>query len=97
MERRLSEVRAEVGSLREVLAVLDQQVAHVDEVASEAERRSLVEESPLTERERGRAAGDARRLRRQRDEARARLDALTAESDRLLEQLFAAKEREVRS
>jgi hypothetical protein len=97
VERRLAEVRAEVGSLRELLAVLDAQLAHVDGVAADAGTRAVVEGSPAAQREHRRADGDARRLRRQRDDAKARLDALTVESDELLERLFAAKDREVRS
>ncbi len=89
LERRLVAVRAEVARLREMLGVLGEQLAHVEGVAAEAATRAAVEETPLAEREGRQAEGDAQRLRRHRDEVVAQLEALSAESDDLLEQLFA--------
>lgn len=89
----MSAVRLEVASLRRTLAVVDEQLTFVDGVAADSGTQALVGGTPLDERERWRAEGDARRLRREADEARARLAALTAESDELLERLFAATDR----
>nr|MBA3622793.1 hypothetical protein [Euzebyales bacterium] len=46
---------------------------------------------PLADRQLHEAAEDLRRLRRQRDEAREQIAAVTAEQDELLERLFDAK------
>lgn len=95
LERRLAALRAEVAALREMLGVLDEQLAHSDAVAADALTRAAVAETPLAAREGRQAQGDAWRVRRQRDEVAARLTALAAESDDLLEQLFSSTEREV--
>ncbi len=94
-ERRLTQLRSEISRLREALGVLEEQLAHAVDVAADATTRALVEEAPLAQRERRRAESDERRVRRQRDETAARLAALAAESDDLLEQLFAGSDREV--
>lgn len=94
VERRLTELRAEVGRLRESLGVLEEQLAHAADVRGDATTRALVEEGPLAQRERKRAESDERRVRRQRDETAARLTQLSAESDDLLERLFSGSNPE---
>jgi hypothetical protein len=84
----LAAVGQEAASLRRTLAVLDQQLAFADSVAAEAGTQALVGGTPLDQRERRRAEGDAQRLGRESAEVRARLAALAAESDALLERLF---------
>ncbi len=88
-EKRLVEVRSEVAALREELRALDEQVAYTAELAGDAETRALVSDAPLADRELAEAGDDHRRTRRQRDEARARVDALLAEQDDLLDRLAA--------
>jgi hypothetical protein len=85
--RRLAAVRAEVQRVREQLRVLDEQLSHVEGVADDAQTQAVVSANPLAEREHRAAADDLRRLRRERDEQAARLAALLAESDALLDEL----------
>jgi cell division septum initiation protein DivIVA len=87
VHKRLAEVREEVQRLRQVVAVLDEQVAHAEEVADEAATRALVSSTPLADREHRSASDDLRRVKRERDEQRARVAALLAESDALLDKL----------
>ncbi len=85
--KRLTDVRREVERARDTLRVLDEQVAYAAEVADEATTRALVAATPLADRERRAATEDLRRVRRERDETAARLSALLAEQDELLERL----------
>jgi len=87
LEKRLAQVRTEMTALRSTVAALDEQVAYTAEIASDASTRATVSSSPLDARERDQSADDSRRTRRERDEAAARLDALAAESDELLDRL----------
>jgi uncharacterized protein Yka (UPF0111/DUF47 family) len=87
VHKRLAEVRAEVQRLRELVRVLDEQVAHAEEVADEASTRAVVSSTPLADRERRSASDDLRRVRRERDERRERITELLAEQDRLLDRL----------
>jgi len=87
LEKRLAQVRTEMTALRSAVRALDEQVAYTAEIASDASTRATVSSSPLDSRERDQAADDSRRTRRERDEAAARLDALAAESDELLDRL----------
>ena len=87
----MSDTRTELARLREALRILDEQVAYQDEVAQEAETRAVVAGTPLADRQHHEADADLRRLRRQRDEAREQIAAVTAEQDELLERLFDAK------
>lgn len=91
VEKRLSDTRTELARLREALRILDEQAAYQAEVAQEAETRAVVAGTPLADRQLHEAAEDLRRLRRQRDEAREQIVAVTAEQDQLLERLFDAK------
>ena len=51
VERRLSGVGQRLRSLREELAVIDEQLAQLADEADDARIRSLVSETPLAERE----------------------------------------------
>ena len=86
--KRLEGVRADLAREREALRILDEQVAHVADVAADLEVRAVVAGTPLADREHQVAAGDVRRTRRQRDEVAARVAELAAEQDELLERLF---------
>src|SRR3546814_16001281 len=50
VERRLTEVSARLRQLREELAVSDEQLQHLDEVADDTRLRSLVSETPPADR-----------------------------------------------
>lgn len=91
VEKRLADVRREVGRLRERLRVLEEQVAYAEEVADEATTRALVASTPLADRERRDAVEDVRRVARERDETAERLRALLAEQDDLLDRLAAGR------
>lgn len=87
LQKRLMEVRSEVTVLREGLGVLDEQIAFQQGVAADAATDAVVQ-GPLAARESRHADDDVRRTRRQREETAARVAALTAEQDDLLEQLL---------
>lgn len=89
VRRRLAEIRDEVKKLREMVTVLEEQLAYQEGVVDEASTRATVAGTPLADRERRAAAEDLRRLQRQRDETVVRLDELSAEQDRLLDRLTA--------
>ena len=67
--------------------VLAEQVAYLDEVASTAETRKLVAETPLADREWRDARRDLDRHRALLDDAAREAQELIAERDRLLERL----------
>jgi hypothetical protein len=87
--KRLADVRDEVRRLREALGILDEQLAHVADVADDAETRAVVSATPLADRERRQAADDLRRVRRERDETAGRIAELLVEQDALLDRLAA--------
>jgi hypothetical protein len=87
-QKRLTEVRSDLRHLRESLGVLEEQVSYQAEVADEAESRAVVAQTPLADRERHEARRDLELLRRQRDEAAARIAELEAEQDQLLDRLL---------
>lgn len=88
LQRRLTDVRAEITRQREALRILDEQIAYQADVAADAETRALVAGTPLADRERRAAADDLRRVQRQRDEVAARVAELVSEQDDLLERLL---------
>jgi len=88
LQRRLTDVRAEITRQREALRILDEQIAYQADVAADAETRALVAGTPLADRERRTAADDLRRVQRQRDEVAARVSELLREQDDLLERLL---------
>jgi hypothetical protein len=78
----------EIAEARTAVRILDEQLAFVAEVDEDARIRALVSETPLADREAREARDDLERMRRSRDEAAARVQALLAEQDRLLERLL---------
>lgn len=89
VQKRLADVRDELRRQREALGVLDEQVSHAAGVADDAATRAVVSSTPLADRERRRAEDDLRRVRRERDEVAARVAALLAEQDALLDRMTA--------
>jgi hypothetical protein len=85
---RLAALSNEIAEARTALRILDEQLAFVAEVDEDARIRALVSETPLADREAQEARADLERMRRSRDEAEARVEALRAEQDRLLERLL---------
>ena len=90
VKKRLEELGTEMSRLREMLRILDEQVAYIAEQAEDAETRAIVASTPLADRERRETAQDLRRVRRQRDETASRLQEMNREQDRLLERLLDA-------
>jgi hypothetical protein len=89
VERRLSEASARLRQLREELRVADEQLAHLAELADEARLRSLVSETPLSDREHTDAQRHADAMQRHRQEVVEAIARLEATQDELLDQLSA--------
>jgi len=90
LRKRLSDAREELVRARESLRILDEQVSFLKEVASDAEVRALVSETPLADRDHREADQDLRRALRARDEVAEKVASLTAEQDELLDKLLEA-------
>lgn len=90
---RLRALSGEIAALQTEVGILDEQIAFQTEIADDAHIRAVVSETPLADRESKQARGDLERIVRTRREAIARLDALRAEQDALLERML-AEERE---
>ncbi len=93
LTKRLADVRDEIRRLRETLRILDEQQAYVAGLADEAAVRAVVSATPLADRERRRVEDDLRRIRREREETAARIAALTAEQDSLLDRMAGLQPR----
>lgn len=84
------------GRLRRARAnerVLAEQVAYLREVADEAETRKLVAQTPLADRAWRAARDDLQRHARLLGEARAEVEELALERDRLLDRLLEVEGR----
>ena len=88
LQKRLEDARLELVRARESLRIIEEQVAFQRDVAADAETSAVVAETPLAHRERREADGDLRRLTEQRDELRAKVAALVAEQDELLDRFL---------
>jgi chromosome segregation ATPase len=89
VERRLSGVGLRLRSLREELAVIDEQLAQLDDEADDARIRSLVSETPLAEREHHEAERHAAAMAARRREVLASITELEQRQDALLDELMA--------
>ena len=88
MRERLIRIQDELRRIRSTQRVLADQVAHLDEVAAEAETRKIVAQTPLADREWRDARTDLDRHRALLEDTRRETDHLLAERDRLLDRLF---------
>lgn len=86
---RLRALSEEMRALETEARILDEQVAFQRDVAEDARIRALVSETPIADREAREARQDLERLMRSLEEARARIQGLRDEQDRLLEELSA--------
>ncbi len=86
LERRIRDVHARLVRAREELAVLNEQLAVVQESADEARVRALVSETPLATQEHSDAARHADAMARARDA----LGKTVAELERRQDELLAA-------
>ena len=90
IERRLTEVGSRLRALREELAVVDEQLLHLDEAADDARLRSLVSETPLSGREHQEAARHAEAMRSHRAKVNDEIQKLERDQDDLLDRLMSA-------
>ena len=88
LERRLSEVSTRLGQLRHDLAVADEQLAVLDDIADDARLRSLVSETPLAGQDMRETQRHADAMRRHRSEVVAEIAELERAQDELLDRMF---------
>ncbi len=91
IERRLTDITAELRVARDELKVLDEQLQHFTDEADEARLRSLVSETPLAESEHREAAKAVTALRRDREARLKRMAKLESKQDALLDQLTSVR------
>jgi len=84
LERRIRDVHSRLVRAREELAVLDEQLAVVQESADEARVRSLVSETPLAAHEHNEAARHAEAMVKARDAVARSVKDLERRQDELL-------------
>jgi len=89
VERRLASVGQRLRSLREELAVVDEQLQQLADEADDARIRALVSETPLADREHHDARRHADAMAGRRDELRRSIADLEARQDLLLDELTA--------
>jgi hypothetical protein len=87
VRERLLRVQEQLRLTRANERILVEQVSYLQEVASDAETRGLVAETPLADREWREARTDLNRHTALLDEARREVEDLLAERDRLLDRL----------
>ncbi len=88
VRERLATVHDRLRRARANLRVLEEQVAHLRQVADEAETRKVVAQTPLADREWREARTDLERHARLMQEARDEATELEHERDRLLDRLL---------
>lgn len=90
IERRLRAVSKQLQAARDDLAVTEEQLVQLADEAEDARLRALVSETPLAEKEHRKASRHADRLRKHRDKLSAKIVALDAEQDDLLDRFSAS-------
>lgn len=88
---RLRALAGEIAEIQTELGILDEQTAFQSDVAEDSRIRALVSETPLADRDAQQAGADLERLLRSRRDALARLEALRAQQDALLERMLAER------
>jgi predicted nucleic acid-binding Zn-ribbon protein len=86
-ERRLTQVATRLRSLRDELAMVNEQLAHLAEDADDLALRALVSETPTASFESNDARKHVDAMRRHRDHIVAEIAELEARQDRLLDQM----------
>ncbi len=87
-EKGLAEINERLVKAREELHIAEEQLLFQMDVVEEAKTRAIVSETPLADREHQEAQADLGRMMKARDEARARIDELKKEQDRLLDRML---------
>ena len=91
IERRLSDLSARRRTLSDELGVLEQQLAHLDDLAEEARVQAVVSGGPLEEQEKREAERHADAMRRHHSDVLGELAKLDIQQDELLDRLMAEK------
>jgi hypothetical protein len=86
-ERRLSQVAARLRSLREELAMIDEQLVQFSDDADELSLRALVSETPLASHESNEARKHLGAMHKHRAHVMAEIAELEQRQDQLLDQL----------
>ena len=89
LERRLDEVSSRLRTLREELAVADEQLAALEEAADDLRIKALVSETPMAGREHEEARRHADAMARHRASVVRELGDLERTQDELLDRLVA--------
>ncbi|MDP9019939.1 MAG: hypothetical protein M3N25_03900 [Actinomycetota bacterium] len=89
LERKLAHGATLLKELREELAVVDEQLTCLGEVADDARLRALVSETPVASREHDEAQRHADAMARHRADLLARIQRLERSQDELLDRLLA--------
>lgn len=87
VERRLRDVGGKLRSLRASLAIVEEQLAHLNDEAEEMGLRALVSETPGADLEYREARRHADAMLRHRDSVREAIAELEERQDQLLEQI----------
>jgi chromosome segregation ATPase len=93
VERRLSELSDRLRQLRQELVVTEEQLRQLAEEADDARLRSLVSETPISEREHREAQRHADAMLRHRGDMQTSIERLEQAQDELLDRLTAELER----
>ncbi len=91
VEKQLSASAERLRSLRSELAVIDEQLAALAEVADESRLRALVSETPLADREHAEARKQAEAMAGHRQQVVQSIDKLERSQDELLDRLLAER------
>ena len=92
LERRIRDVHSRLVRARDELAVLDEQLAVVQDSADEARVRALVSETPLATQEHNEAARHADAMAKARDALRKTVSDLERRQDELLAAVTTSKQ-----
>ncbi|MEZ5263232.1 MAG: hypothetical protein AB7W59_15045 [Acidimicrobiia bacterium] len=94
IERRLSDVGADLRRLREELRIADEELGHFRAEADDARLRAMVSDRPDAAREDREAQRSVDAIARQRDHLVAQIERLERSQDDLLDELAAAHRAE---
>jgi chromosome segregation ATPase len=87
VRRKVQDLQARVVSLRAELAVLDEQIEHLDAEVEDLRVRAVVSETPLAVKEHAEAARHAELAHRARQDSLEQLARAEEERDRLLDEI----------
>jgi hypothetical protein len=89
-ERRLTQVATRLRTLREELAIIDEQLAQLVDEADDLALRALMSETPAANQEANQARKHVEAMRRHREHVVAEIAELEVRQDQLLDRLSAS-------